>query len=101
MKHTITHRTGLPAVALLTVVAAALAGYPMTADAFAAAQVPTLTNEVGQPAGGAEPQLVLGIALLAIGLVGLAIGLAAYSRRSAASARVRRREIRGLMRRTS
>ncbi|HEV2786219.1 MAG TPA: hypothetical protein VGV67_07530, partial [Solirubrobacteraceae bacterium] len=42
----------------------------------APAQVPTLTNDVGQRGGGAERQLPLGIALLTLGLLGLVFGVA-------------------------
>lgn len=41
------------------------------------AEVPTLTNDVGQPGGGAGWQLYLGIGLLAVGLLALVYGLAA------------------------
>ena len=45
------------------------------------AEIFTLTN-VGQPRGGAEGQLPLGIGLLAVGLLGLVYGLAAIRKTS-------------------
>lgn len=101
MTHTITPRRDIPNVALLTALLtvaicylsiATLATTPAPASADGSgptgtwghvaskADVPTLTNDVAQPSAGAEPQLTLGIGLLAIGLVGLVIGLAAYRR---------------------
>lgn len=39
------------------------------------AEIPTLTNDIGQPDGGAEWQLPVGVGLLAAGQVGLVYGL--------------------------
>jgi hypothetical protein len=68
--------------ALLMVMALGVAVSPAFASAAApAAQTPTLTNDVGQPAGHAEPQAALGIALLILGAIGLAAGAAQLARR--------------------
>ena len=47
-----------------------------TAGERAPAEVPTLTNDVGQPGDRAEQQLPLGVGLIGVGVLGLAIGLA-------------------------
>ena len=48
-----------------------------SAHASPSSSVSTLTNEVGQPLGSAEGQLLWGIGLLAVGLLGLVYGVAA------------------------
>lgn len=45
-------------------------------DRVSLAEVPTLTNRVGQLSDGAEQQLSLGVGLIGVGLLALAIGLA-------------------------
>jgi hypothetical protein len=75
MNHTLTQRTTAGTLALLTALIVVVAGWITTAGACAAEHGPTLTNDVGQPPGGTEPQLALGIGLLAIGGLGLVIGL--------------------------
>ena len=77
MNHTLTQRTAAGTLALVMTVVVVVAGWITTAVASAAEHVPTLTNDVGQPAGGAESQLPLGIGLLAIGVLGIVLGLAA------------------------
>ena len=60
-----------------------------TADPASSAEIFTLTNDVGQPGGSAERQLLLGIGLLAVGLLGLVYGVVALllsRRRTAARA---------------
>jgi hypothetical protein len=66
---------------LLVVMALAAAVAPAVGSAAAPPQAPTLTNDVGQPRGHAEPQAALGIALLADGAIGLAGGVAQLARR--------------------
>ena len=64
--------------ALLVVMALGVAVVPTAGAAAApAAQAPTLTNDIGQPAGHAEPQVTVGIALLVLGAIGVAAGVAA------------------------
>jgi hypothetical protein len=68
--------------ALLVVMALGVPVAPAVASAAAPApQTPTLTNDVAQPPGHAEPQVALGIALLALGAIGLAAGTAQLARR--------------------
>ena len=72
------------AVAAVASTAVSAAAAPQTeissyhaASAGPSSSVSTLTNDVGQSAGGAEGQLLVGIGLLAAGLLGLIYGLAA------------------------
>lgn len=48
-----------------------------SANVTPSSSVSTLTNDVGQPLGDAEGQLLLGIGLLTVGLMGLVYGVAA------------------------
>ena len=105
MTHTITRRRDIPKLALLTALLTFAIGYlaiatlattpaPASANSSvpalseagdgdhgaANAEIPTLTNNIAQPNGGAEPQLPIGIGLLAIGLLGLVLGLAAFQK---------------------
>lgn len=75
MNHTLTQRTAAWTLMLLTALIVVAAGWVTTAVASAAEHVPTLTDDVGQPPGGAEQQLALGIGLLTIGVLGLVVGL--------------------------
>ena len=102
MNHTLTQRTAAGTLALLTTLIAVVAGWITTAVASAAEHVPTLTNDVGQPAGGAEQQLPLGLGLLTIGVLGLVIGLAAgRSQRRAVTRGLSRRPSAASMQRAS
>lgn len=92
----LTRSRGIAPVALLAVLAAIAAVLPATALAAPSAnscsdrplstsatanhfatsrEIPTLTNDVGQPSSGAGLQLPLGIGLVAVGLLGLVYGL--------------------------
>jgi hypothetical protein len=82
MHETFTSTAIVRTFALLAILMIVAAGYSTSA---LAAQVPTLTNDVGQPGGGAEAQLAVGIALLTFGLLGVLAGIAA--RRTASGRR--------------
>lgn len=92
MKHPFTRSRRISKLALLAVLALVVISAPTTTSAAPAstnmahrwpsepadashvassAQIPTLANNVGQPAGGAEWQLPVGAGLLATGLLGL------------------------------
>lgn len=93
MSSTFTRGRIISTLALLAVLAAAAAAPAAPANKESAdrslsvsanagyvaspAKSPTLTNHIGQPSGGAEWQLPVGIGLLALGLLGLGYGLAA------------------------
>ena len=68
MKKALTHTVRIAQVVLtaLLVSASGVAAAPAWA---AATQIPTLTNDVGQPSGDAGWQLPLGIGLLVAGLL--------------------------------
>ena len=51
------------------------AGWAEASEGAGAAGLPTLTNDVGQPSGGTESQLPVGLGLLAVGLLGVGYGL--------------------------
>ena len=81
---------GLPATALAAPLTDSSADRALstsaTANQFAASgEIPTLTNDVGQPSSGVGLQLPLGIGLLAVGLLGLVYGLAAQLTTSGAT----------------
>lgn len=96
MKHPFTRSRRISKLALLAVLALVVISAPTTTSAAPAstntahrwpsepadashvsssAQIPTLTNNVGQPAGGADWQLPVGAGLLAAGLLGLVYAL--------------------------
>ena len=103
MRNTLTRRSIVPTLALLRALVigsccAALAAAPALAapatdggedaasvlsparDVSSPGTTPTLTNDVGQPPGGSEAQLPLGLSLVGLGLAGLLFGLAAQIR---------------------
>jgi hypothetical protein len=66
-------------VALTALLISALSGAVAAAPAWAAAtQIPTLTNDVGQPSADAGWQLPFGIALLVAGLLIALVTFAAH-----------------------
>ena len=79
MQRTVTTRIGVLAlaVAVLVTVALACAATAATAATFGAPDQyrTTLTGEAGQPTGGPETQLALGLGLLGLGVLGVAAGL--------------------------
>ena len=99
MKNPFTHPSRLRTLALTAVLAAVAFGSPATSAGVAtpasagteqrpsfsahagqtpsAGELPTLVNDVGRPASDSQPELTVGIGLLAIGLLGLVLGVTA------------------------
>jgi hypothetical protein len=70
MKNTPARTARIAHVVLTALLVSALNGGVATAPAWAAAtQIPTITNDVGQPSDDAGWQLTLGIGLLVAGLL--------------------------------
>jgi hypothetical protein len=67
--------------AIATVTASARNDQPSVwaeaSDTASSGQIPTLTNDVGQPRDRTGSQLSLGLALMGVGVLGLVFGLAA------------------------
>ena len=76
MKKTLTHTARIAQVALTALLVSASG----VAAAPAATQIPTLTNDVGQPSAGAGSQLPFRIALLVAGLLIALVTFAAHRR---------------------
>lgn len=102
MRHRLVRKAGIPALALIGVLAVAapataapanetggeqrLSPWAEASDANPAGKTPAINNDVGQPEGGTGSQLPLGLGLLGMGLLALVYGLGAEGRKRRAGA---------------
>ena len=78
MNKTPARTTRIARVALTALLVSALGGAVAAVPTWGATQIPTLTNDVGQPGGDAGWQLPLGLGLLAAGLLIALVTFAAH-----------------------